>query len=225
MSEWDTTELLSRLRNRATIPPNISDAKLLQLLNEVQKDKIVPLIVSSRKALLETSVDTALASGTSHYPVHGRAIGASPVDVNRVLEDGSLQRPPLAQVSSAELHALPQTSSSAPTHYYFEGDYIALWPTPGATAIPSTLRQRILLVPSKLVLPAAVGVITAIAGQVVTCGGGIPSSITSSTPVDLVKAKPHFTRLVIDRSGTKSSNDFTFSGAALPSELAVGDYL
>lgn len=225
MSEWDTTEQLAKLRTRAAIPPNVLDADLLRLMNDVQKDKITPLLVEARKALLEMPVDTALVSGTAKYAVHSRAIGASPVDVNRVLSDGTLQKPPLAQVSSAELHELPQTTGSGPTHYYFEGDYIALWPTPGASAVPSTLRQRILLSPSKLVLPSAVGVITAVAGQVVTCSGGIPTAITSSTRVDLVKATPHFTRLVIDRSGTKAGNDFTFSGDALPSDLAVGDYL
>lgn len=225
MSAWDTTELLALLRKRAAIPPNVADDTLLKLLNDVQRDKMVPLIVSARKALLEYSVDTDIADGVDHYTVHWRAIGASPVDVNRVLSDGNLQTPPLAQVASTELAGLRRTTGAGPTHYYFEADSIVLWPMPGPSALPSTLRQRILLAPSKLVLPSAVGVITAISGLAVTCGGGIPGTITSSTQVDLVKAKPHFTRLAIDRSGSKSGSVFTFTGAALPTDLAVGDYL
>ncbi len=224
MSDWDSTEQLAKLRNRASIPPNVSDAKLLKLLNETQQDKLVPLILSAKKALLEISVDRAIASGTSRYAIHWRAIGASPVDVNRVLSDGSLQWPPLAQVSSAELPSLPQTTGSGPSHYYFEGDFIVLWPTPGSSAVPSTLRQRFLLSPSKLILPAAAGVITTIAGSVVTCAGGIPAAITTSTPVDLVKAKPHFTRLGIDLAGVKSGTTFTLA-VAPSADLAVGDYL
>lgn len=223
MSDWDTTALIALVRTRAAMPPNVTDAAVLKLLNDAQKDKIVPLILRAQKSLFERYTDTAIVDGQERYPVHSRAIGASPVDIQKVTADGTPRTPPLARTTSAELPLLPGLRTTGnPTHYYFEGDDILLWPMPSGSSL-DTLRQRFLCAPSKLVLPAAVGVITSISAPDVTCSGGIPATITSSTLVDLVKANPHFTRLAIDQEIAKSSNTATFS--SLPAGLAVGDYL
>jgi len=218
------TELLDDIKVRGMIPTSQStftEARLLNLANAEMRTKILPLVDKVREAYYSFDVDTTInASGT--YEISKRAVGGKLL--NAALLNGN-ERLDLARYEEEEI----QNYTEAPDSYgfYFKGNQFIL--LPASPSNWSTLRQTILMRPNKLVKQSDAAQITAIntVTKVCTCGT-VPSTWTTSSTFDMVQQNPHFDWLGIDLAitaiTTGAAGTITFS-AALPSRLAVGDWI
>lgn len=228
MAGYTTDYLLASVRRRASIPsatsPGTADSDLLAYADEEVLSYLAPLVLSVHEDHFLFSEDFSLVSGQLTYRLPYRAIAGSLREVAVVSADGkSIRRLPRIDVGDLQ---------NANDGFWFNGDAVTLVADPGSTT--NKLRLRYQLRPGTHVASSSVATITAIntATSTVTCNA-LPSGFVSSFPValpsglstvyDFVRAKPQFETLSIDNVASVSGSDMTF--AALPRDLAVGDYV
>lgn len=225
--DYTTTALLASIRRRGMLPTasatGTADADLLALANEELQSYVVPMLLSAREEYLLAEASTTMTVGLAAYRMPPRAVGAKLRDVVRV--DSASRVYSLARISFDELSEWP-SDTGTPVAFYLKGAEVVLVPPPSSA---ETLRLSYYMRPGELVATTAVGVITAIntSTKVVTCTN-VPTAFTTSQTFDFVKASSPFDCLTIDLSAsavtTGASGTVTLS-AALPSNLAVGDYI
>jgi len=170
-----------------------------------------------------TSESQSLVSGTATYRIPWRASGASLHSVSFVDSNGDewpCSRVPLedagAYVEGAGYHWEGQYG------YAIEGDFVRVLPTP--TTSSGTLKLRYVRRPSRMVLASAAMLITA--APTATYLGSKPATILTTTPVDIVQAKPNFDIFAPSRTPTSVVANTSVTFAANPSsEAAIGDYI
>lgn len=221
---YDSDALLASVRRRARAPsttaPGWTDASLLLAINEEVTSKLGPDIVRLRREWLVASRDVTMTAGTATYGLWTRTVMASVRDVGVVI-DGVFRS--LDELDPEDFDGKDPTQSDTPTHYTVRGTDLVLWPTPNSG---DTLRISYFRRLNRIVATSAVGTITSLGtnNTVLNCSGGVPSTISTSTPVDIVRASPFFDSLAIDQTPSgKTSTSVTLSTA--PTGVAVGDYV
>lgn len=227
---WTSDDLLTAIKAAGVLPDAytgaFTDSEILGFANEEMDTRMAPLVRTAASEYWVKSSTSALVADQAAYRINYRSMAAGLRQVAYVDSNGNVSAP-LPQIPPDQIDEHLQGASVLwPNGMAFgvREDLIYLVPTP--TVAVGSLKQWFYLRRPRLVASTAVAAITAIntSTKTVTCGGGIPSAITSSTPVDLTRAKAPFANLGFDLTGTKSSNDYIFA-ATLPTELAVGDYL
>lgn len=225
--DYTTTALLASIRRRTMAPTataaGTADADLLALANEELQSYIAPLLLSVREEYLLANSSTTMTAGTAGYRLPSRAVGAKLREVVRL--DSSSRIFHLALISLDELDEWP-TDNGTPLAFYFRGAELVLVPPPSAA---ETLRMTYYRRPAEMVATTAVGAITAIntTTKVVTCAT-VPTTFDTGDTFDFVKSSAPFEVLAGDLAATAvttgASGTVTLT-AALPSGLAVGDYV
>lgn len=224
MPNYTTTELLASIKRRGQIPTSqntFSTADMLAIADEEIRVEVLPLVMTLRESYYETYSDITIVSGQTAYDIPERAVGFKVKDI--VVRSTNGDERSLSRIDS-EVRG-EDSSGSDISSFYFEGNKIVLTQTP-ASSNGDSLRVRYFIRPSSLILPSAAASITAIdtATNTVTVSS-LPSTISTATPVDLVKKKPNFQVHTADATiSSILSLDVTFS-ASLPDDLVVGDYL
>jgi len=220
---FTSDDLVASIKVRARVPTSQStftEARIRKLCDEEIQIGLLPKILAARENYFLRSYTTNVVSGTSEYRIPNRAIG---VKLKAVMyEDSSGAIGPLSQIAYEDRGYYVNSNPTAPV-YYIQNNSVILTPTPTTTS-QYTLHLPYFCRPSTLVAVSACGLITAInmTTKVVTVSA-TPSTITSSTLVDLVKADGGFESAAIDQTVTVSGTSITFT--SLPSSLAVGDYV
>lgn len=221
---FTTTDLIRSIKVKGQIPTSqntFSTTDMLALADDEILTGIVPLIMSARESYFQATSDVTIVSGTAAYPIPERAIGDKLKEVQIVDASGNVSDLNRTEVESAAGYS---TSSGQPSAFYLDGTDIVLVPTPNMSGY--SLRLTYFRRPGTLVAITAAGTITAIdtALKQVTISSS-PTTFTTSQTFDLVKAKPGFKTLAMDQAITAiGSNVITFTNA-LPSGLAVGDFV
>jgi len=221
VSNYTTATLLADIRLGAMLPPSgsatFSDAELLRLADREMQAGLVPLIMRSREEFFVSQQDAAINASAQLNSVRipARAIGGKLRDLGLVDDGGALHI--VSQISIEELE-------NAASGFYVIGNVIKLWSAAGSWQTP-TLRMSYFRRPSRLVAASAVGVVATIttATKTVTITSN-PGTISTTTPVDLVRASPGYESLGDDLVATVSGTSLVFA-ATLPTDLAVGDYV
>jgi hypothetical protein len=224
---FTTTQLLSRIRDRAQVPDSGSstafgstDQEILDLAYEVATTRLVPAIRSVRENYLATYSDTALVAADASVPVP-RDAQASQVQ-HVALIDANGRPAPLFECELGEWTYLNPDATGRPSRFYIEGDVIRLWPTVAASG--DSLRVRYFrrlstFVPVASCFPVASKTSTDI---VVT---GSPGATFDETGIDVVQVEPPFRVLLNDNAANLVTSTFTVAASASTSEVSVGDYV
>jgi hypothetical protein len=229
MASFDTASLVAAIRVRAAAPSSgnqaLTTAQILRLVDEELSAGIVPLIKREIEGYFQTSSSQSLVAAQSAYRIPTRSVGASVyqalyVDAN----GGETELVPLSRNQVVGWRS-STGATGTPTAFYLESGTINLVPTPDVSSGSLTLIYEVR--PNRLVDSAsAVGVITVIdtGTRQVTVSSAPAAWVSGATSYDFIKAGSPFDSLGVDQSATKSSNTLTFTNA-LPSSLAVGDYV
>lgn len=218
---YTTDELITDVQGRAMLASSsntLATADYLRFINDEIQTYITPFVLSLREEFFVTSKDVSVTAGTSSYAIPTRAIGAKLRDVKLLSGSDYI---PLVRLEPETVARSPQSTTGQPMGYYLEQNNVVLYPTPGAS---TTLRLAYFIRPNRCVSLADTGTLSTVGATTVVISGSVPSGWgTSAANYDFVNSTPHFECRAIDKSATRSSTTFTLS--AVPSNVAVGDYI
>lgn len=226
--DFTTTGLLNTIKRRGMIPASsftFSDADLLAFLNEELISVLVPAIKSVREEFFVQILDMPLVSGQQRYDIPSRCIGAQLRDVALVDSGGNeFQLPRIEPSFMKDIGQLnvPTTMIG----YYWEGNRLVLNSAP--QAVNYSIRLRWERKPSDLTPTASAARISAIntGTKTVTVDSGVPNTLWVTTDtLDFVQALPPFNPLSDDAAISSLTSTTAVFTAALPSGLAVGDWI
>lgn len=229
--DYSNTALLRNWRRRSFAPvasaAGTSDQDGLEMMTEEARSRALPLIKGLREEYLVGRLDVALVAGQAIYRVPTRAAGGAIRGVTYL--DTNAVEQPLNELRSQDMRRVA-VSSAVPEKYYFEGNTVVLYPTPSASA--GYLRFRLAMRLGALVTATTggaghIGVVASVASNVVTLTTTAPSTFTTSTPLDLIRATPGFEYCGVDLTPTAvSGSTVTFAAVpTAPNALVAGDYV
>lgn len=236
-----TSALSTSIQRRAAVPIaqiTFSTTDIYNLIDEEIESKLVPLVLKNMEEYYVADQPTNIVLGVNQYPIPYRAIAGKLRDVQVISSTDPESIIPLERLEITDLFSSTSTSFRVlikKTGFYIKGNSVYMYPTPQYSQ--NILNLEYYMRPNSSVDPSVCAQITAInqSAQTVTiASGGLPSNITSSTLVDLVKQNPGFECTAIDQTITVTgSGPYTLTFAsALPVlggsqnlAVAVGDYV
>lgn len=236
-NRWLVQKLIANAKRRGFIVQSddaqdgFAAADFLEVIDDVIRSKMVPLLKRTRESYLVKVVELELASGTARYPIPGRAAAEA---LHSILYEASDDVwVPLQRTEVDKAYAFASAGSTQPFGYYLEDDSVVFVPTPSTQTVRFLIFNR----PNLVVEASAVGYVSAIntstkAVTVLTwdednedfTASAAPSAFSSSVLYDLVKGAPGFRNHGTDLAATVASNVLTFA-ETLPTDLAVGDFV
>jgi hypothetical protein len=211
MSEWDTTALLSDIKERGSLPDNdlrFTDVLLLAAATKEMREAVAPMLAAGRAEHLVYPYSQAVVSGTASYRMPPRAIGGSLRDVAFITAASQPIR--LRQLSADEVEEVGRLDNTGtPYAYWLQSYRVVLVGTPN---VAGTLSMPYYARPNAL---ATVGASTA--GTIINIGGDeatiqytvefsssgnaddfVDAVIEGTSLVDVVRATPGFETLAVD---------------------------
>lgn len=215
---------LEGLKRRITIPANqplMTDQNFLDLANDVIRDRMVPLFLSSNQNYFVTYVDIPMYQGQRKYPIHYRAIGRALRDLKLKASLDNIRMVDMRLIALEDEHLFVQ--QTLPTGFYFSGDSIMVCPEPNADTY--LLRQFFNLQPNKMVTMDKAAKVTSISGDIVNIDVK-PDTMVAGTLIDFIQGKAGCSTLSYDVAiGSAGSTQLVFATGLVPTDLAVGDYV
>lgn len=203
--------LISEVKLQGGFPDDnyFSDAEMLTILNNALKTVVTPFMMKIKEDYFLKSVTHSITSGSS-YRFPARNIGGKLRDVKVINGDNYVNLNRLFE----------EDRQSNPSGYYIFRNSITL-----SDDIESgTLELVYFLKPSRLILEASAAKILSIDSSTQVTVTALPSTITTSTPVDLIQHDLPRDVLAIDQTITNISGT-TLTFASLPTGLQVDDYV
>ena len=219
---FTTTDLLNTIKTRAMLPDASSGAlspdNLLMLATEEMSSIIVPLILAAREKYYETYVDALAVPNQSKYPIPQRAVGGVLSAVQYIF---GINIVPLVPMDPSSITT--NLTALSPRGFYFQNNDVVIFPAPSSPSY--TIRMRYFQRTSALAQVQNCAQITSIdpIGISVTVAP-VPSTWSSTTIVDFIPNKLPYTPYNLDTAVTNVIGSVVYF-AALPADLAVGDWL
>lgn len=225
-----TTDLVTSIQRRAAIPNaqiTFDSADFYSIIDEQIESKLIPLILANLEEYYVADFPYNITSGQNQYPIPTRAIAGKLRDVQVISSSDPESITPLDRLQIEDLFS--STSSSyrvliKKSGFYIKGNSIYMYPTP--TNTQNIINLEYYIRPNASVDPSVCAQITAInTGLKQVTVAAVPANITTSTPVDLVKANPGFECTAIDQVITNIAGGVLTLSGSLPTQLLVGDYV
>lgn len=203
-----------RRRGLIATAGKLTETDLLGFLDDATQDYIVPILMSVREGFLIAKEDTSLVADQTEYAMPERA---SAERLYRVLlvdsagEETALDRVETARRSDQEGFELVDNTIVIS----------------GSVSGYSSLRVEYFRMPNRLVALSATCKVASFTDTTVTVDD-IPSTFSTSEPVDFIAGNAGFRCRAIDKTPTnvnQGTNVLTFTSGDIPSTLAVGDYV
>lgn len=213
---WTSDDLIASAKRRGVIPiaqATWQNADFLAVADEEIQGYILPLVRRVREDFYAQASDFSIADGAD-YRIPYRAVGGVLRDVHLLDSSGDVVHPPRITMDDLD---------DAAWGVYFFGNVVRFVNDGQVDSV--TLRMIYYVRPSRLVLLAAAGVVQSfnVTAKTITLVSA-PAAFTGGTSWDIVRARPGFEMLSLDAAGALAGSTITFT-AALPADLAVGDYV
>ena len=220
-------QFVANVKRRVTIPASqalLSDLDILAFGDHQLRVKVLPMMTSLRQEYFVVKADYPVVQQQALYKIPHRSVGRTVRDLKMVDSTGNITLD-LVQYAEEDVSFINNAGGFVRRGFYFRGDNIVLVPVPDLSTL--TLEVWYELRPSKLVPVSYAAVVTSIAGNVITCSN-ISTQFTSQVgvfKVDIIDNQQGNSCLGFDLDCTLSGSDFTFTAGALPSTIAVGNYI
>lgn len=221
--DYTTTGLIAAIKLRGILPSSqtlYNAANMVTMMSKQLIADIVPAIMETKQEYLVQNYDQSISANQVSFFIPFRAVGLKLRDC--VLVDSAGKEYPLRRFEPEDLK---EGFDQGVKGFYVDNDKVNLIPS-GNDYSQYTFRAKIFRRPNYLVQASGAAQITTIdtATKTVTCSS-VPSSFTTSLTYDFIKGKPSFRVHAEEQAlSVKNGFDLTFS-AALPSDLAVGDWV
>lgn len=220
-----TTDLLADVKRACFLPSDEDtelDADLLSFATSACVLKLAPVLCFKGSEYYVRDKDTALVASEAGYRLPARAVLGKLRDL-LIVDAAGVERD-VTECNAEDAWRYGATPGT-PVAYYFRGEHVRLLPPPSTAG--DSLRMRYYLRRPKLVAVDAAPRITAIDTGARVITASIPSTWTTASTVDLIRAGGLCDHLGIDLVVSAVDGGFASItlAAALPSDLAVGDYV
>lgn len=218
--------LLRSVKRSITVPASqalLEDEDFFQMMDEIIGGSIVPLLESVDEEWFVTSTAQALVDNQQDYDIPYRAAGRGLRDIMALDASGNRRSLPKIALEDAYYYGSGDLSG-----FTFFGDKVRILPA-FTTAPGYTLEYFWRLPPSKLQSESAAAKIDSISVGATTTtysSSSIPTSITSGTVCDIVRARSGSPILAVDKPTVSvTGGGIVFNNTDLPTGVAVGDYI
>lgn len=217
--------LVTGIKRRGAIPSaqaTFQTADFLAMADSEIQTNLLPMILRARESYYSWDYTQAITPTNGVYAIPTRAVGAKLQNV--FITDANNARYQLNVVDEAEIINGNVPISGNPS-FYFKANNIVLVPPNPSNFI--NLTMTIFIRPSQNVSTSACGQITAInTGTNTVTVNALPSTFSTSTPLDFLNGKPHYDFRAIDQTPTNvNTGASTITFSSLPSNLAIGDWI
>ncbi len=220
MSAYDSEFLIAQVKRRASMPTSQSlftNAKLVLMLDDELKTRIVPFVMSMRDEWYVTSLDYVSDGIRTVYPIPSDAVGSKLRDVTlwEIGNNGNLQM----KNSVARLD--PDSLYDAVFGFYVQKNNIVFYPNPPGTnkTIRFTYFKRV----SDLVLTTEASQVSVIASNTIDTVATPPATFVNGASVQIVSANSPFD--IVFESTITSVVGSTVTFADTVTNVTVGDWL
>jgi len=217
--------VLAGVKRRAVVPTNqvtLDDDDILDLIDDVIKVHVVPLVDSVNGEFFVTIHLEALVASQDNYAIPYRSIGRTLRDL-KIRNTTSLNVRNCPYVESEDIHLY--TDTALDFGHYFRGDEVYMVPSvPSTFNATESLEMWYKIRPSSLVKLNNAAKVSSVSSPNVTVEAA--GDIATGSVVDFIKGKSGNSIRAIDKTCTNvSGTTFTFAAADIPTDLAAGDYI
>ena len=223
-----TSDLVVAVKRRAAIPSSqitFQDVDIYQLGDEEIRSKLVPLVMKNLEEYWVTHLDLNITANQSNYTIPTRAVAQGLRNVQIIQSADELSRTELERLDPTDLYSTYSGNyrfTIRKNGFYIEGNDLVVYPTP--TTTENYLRMSYACRPNSLVDITACGQVQSISGNTITLVS-VPSTFTTSTPLDFVNANPGFAWPAQDWTPTSIVGTVLTFADAIPTSLLVGDWI
>lgn len=223
---WLASDLINAVKLRAMLPtssasPGTLDADVLEHANDELQSRLVPLLLAVNEEYFTATVDVPLVGGQAIYRVPDRCAASKLRDVTLLVGATIIDLP---RIEPERLSQLINGASGVPAGFTMEAGGVRLLPTPASSGM--SLRMRYFVRPSKLTTTAtefgAISAVTYVSSTVATLAAPIPLTVTTTSMLDVVAARPPFETLALDGLSAGTSSPYTVTFAALSPSIQAG---
>jgi len=222
---YTTADLISSIKSRAMIPTSqntFTNTDILRFATEELQLGIVPLLMSVREEFYVYPIDQTVTASQSEYRIPVRASGMNLRSVCIVDSNNNELEIPIINPDNIQLNNYTAFQGfNSQFSAFVRNNSLFLNPVPAATG--QTLRMYIHIRPGKLVETSAAAQITTVNSTSIVVSS-IPTTMTTNTKIDFIKAEPGHDYLAIDKTITSTSGT-TINLASVDSDVAVGDWV
>lgn len=225
-----SSDLVVAVKRRAAVPTaqnTFQNSDFYSLADEEIRSKLVPLVMKNMEEFYVRPLDYQINANQSSYLIPTRSVASGLRDVQIIDSNDDQNRFPLERIDLGDLYssfAANYRFTIRKNGFYPQGNSIIIYPTPTMTV--NLLRMYYVCRPNSIVDVTAcaqvTGINTALNQISVT---SLPSTFSTSSPLDFVKANPGFECSAIDQTPTLIAGTVLTFGSALPTDLSIGDYL
>lgn len=220
MSTYDTDYLLAQVKRRASMPTSQSlftNAKLVLMLDDELKTRIVPFVMSMREEWYVTTLDYTADGTTTTYPIPANAVGSKLRDVALwdTGNNGTLQM----QNNVPRLD--PDSLYDANFGFYVQKNNIIFYPH--AVDNNKTIRFTYFKRVSDLVLTTEAAQVSVIASNTVDTASMPPSTFVNGASIQIVSASNPF-EIVFESTITNVVGS-TITFADTVTDVTEGDWV
>lgn len=226
MPSFTNDQLILTIKSKILMPSSqvtYTDDDVLRISDEELQVGVVPLIMSCRDDYFVVSMDYPIGSGPFEYRVPTRAIGTKLKDV--VMVDSNNREYSIPLISS---QTAPYRSNIFKTYQgltcFFRNNMLVLQGV--ASTLPGNVVRLYYFLRRNKLIPITSGAridsIDTVNKQVTV--SLLPSTITTTTPIDFVQTQSPFDILAMDQAIT-NINGLILTFNSLPIGLQVGDYI
>jgi hypothetical protein len=207
-----SSELINSIKLKGDMPSDnyFTDSEFLSILNDELKLTINPLLMRLNEDYLTQDKDYTISSGSS-YRLPNRCLGNKIRDVKIVDTAGAF---------TDVYRQYEENRSANPRGYYLKQNSLTL----SDHYTSGTLRVSYFLRPNTLISASSAAQVLSIDSATQVTVSALPSTITTSTPVDFIQTKGPNDVLALDQTITSIAGT-TLTFASLPDDLVVGDYI
>lgn len=215
---YTTDYTVAAVRRRGLIPSTgrLTTADLIGFVNDATQDYIAPLLMASKEGFLHVTEHTAISG--SEYAMPKRASSERLVRIALVNSTSASPNDEYV-LNRVETHRRDQGGEG----FELVDNTIVLRNVPTY----SYLRVVYFCEPNRLVPLADACKVSSFTSTTVTVDD-IPSTFSTSEPVDFISGTAGFRWKAIDKTPTnvnQGTNVLTFAAGVIPSTLAAGDYI
>lgn len=218
MSQYDTDYIIAQVKRRGSLPTSqnlFTDAKLVLMIDDELKTRIVPFLMSFHDNWFVTHTTYSGDSSTTTFAIPSDAVGQKLKDVTIFVgTDIKYGNVPLLEYRNLQY---------ANYGYYIEGTNIIFYPATKTPSTGDTINLSYYKRVSNIVATSEARAISAIATADVDSATTLPATFVTNAEVQIVSKSSPFNIVWTGTISSVTGNTVTLSSS--PTSAVVGDWL